>query len=141
MTRQLFCDQVPEYWRAYDCNTVSNASTTATLAERFWTTTFYVGVIGHYGEIPPEGLWLQPVRKTKDIAGVEVPLTLPKGMSLRGNDDSQEAKPPHAASEMWRESVRWVLKEGYHERTSGYVRQCPLGKGPGTKKQESALGG
>ncbi|MCP4190228.1 MAG: hypothetical protein GY768_06340, partial [Planctomycetaceae bacterium] len=84
-----------------------------------------------------EACGLQPPRKTKDTASVEVPLTLPKGMSLGGNDDSQEAKPSHAASEIWKESVRWLLKEGYHGMTSGYVRQCPLGKGPGTKSRKA----
>ncbi len=83
-----------------------------------------------------EACGLPPVKRGKTDDGTAIPLALPKGITLGGNDDSQETRPPRAVDNVWKEAVRWLLREGHHGLTAGYLRHCPLAKIIGEKNRK-----
>ncbi|MCP4195051.1 MAG: hypothetical protein GY768_31000 [Planctomycetaceae bacterium] len=75
-----------------------------------------------------EACSLPPVQRGKHDDGTAVSLALPKGITLGSNEDSQETKPPQTVDNVWRDAVRWLLREGHHGLTAGYLHHCPLGR-------------
>ncbi len=67
-----------------------------------------------------------------------MPLTLPKGIALGGNEDSQEAKMVPAADESWRSIVSYMLTQGLHGMTEPYLRLVPIPK-PSQAKAKKAM--